>query len=122
MWVDAEDYVPLRLTMDVDAHHGREVRPVTIELLKQNFRRLPTGDEATPGAIFPTRVVMRIKGLTEALSEKDRKELEKSAAEVAKLKSEIANMPKAVQGMMQSQIDRMERMMGTADGGASPRP
>lgn len=118
MWVDAEHYVPLRLTTDVDAHHGREVRPVTIELLNQNLAQLTTGDGTTVGAIFPTRVVMRIKGLTEALSEKDRKDLEKSAAELAKLKSEIANMPKAVQGMMQSQIDRMEKMMGTGDGGS----
>jgi hypothetical protein len=118
MWVDAEHYVPLRLTMDVDAHDGREVRPVTIELLNQNLRQLATGDEAAPGAIFPTKVVMRIKGLTEAMSDKDRAEMEKAVAEVAKLKSEMANLPKSVQGMMQSQIDRLEKMVGTRDGGS----
>jgi hypothetical protein len=50
------------------------------------------------------------------MSDKDRAEMEKAVADVAKLKSEMANLPKSVQGMMQSQIDRLEKMVGTGDG------
>lgn len=111
LWLDFEYSVPLRLQFELEAREGDKVRLLTLELLNQDYVPIPVASEAR--RIFvPSRQVMRIRGLTEALSEKDRAELQAAVAEVKKLEAQMDQMPAAARGMIQGQIDRLKRMTG----------
>lgn len=111
VWIDAERYVMLRLQFEVEVKEGGKVRPLTIELRNQNYIAVPVPSKAG-SILLPTRQVMRITGLTETMSEKDRAEIQKAADEVAKLESQMDQMPAAARKMLQGQIDRLKKMTG----------
>lgn len=112
LWIDREFYLPLRLLFEVTAIHEGKTRPLTIELLNQNYIVIGTGDVPPYAIAVPTRQVARIKGLTETMSKKDRAEIEQAVAEVKKLEAQLDQMPAAARGMIESQIARLKQMTG----------
>jgi hypothetical protein len=109
LWIDAKQYVPLRLKMDGEAESDGKSMPITIEKLDQDYRQV--------GPLYePHRQVLRMTGAEAALDPKQREELEKSRAQMEELKAQLAEMPEAqrrfVEGRMKSAMEQMERMSG----------
>lgn len=117
MWVDEQEYVPLRLLMEgtVEAD-GRSV-PLTLEVLYQDYQ--------TTGSLYlPGTQVMRMAGIMEVAAtdpsqrrklEEARREVEKARAEMARMEAELAKMPPAarrmVEGQMEKSLARLDMML-----------
>lgn len=65
---------------------------------------------------FPRRQIMRIIGLTERMSAEDQAKIDEALAEIEKVRDQMEELPPAMRGMMQAQIDRLEAMSGQGDG------
>lgn len=116
LWIDTEDYVPLRLQMDGTAKTDDGDRPMTIEKLDQDFRQV--------GSLYePFHVVLRIAGLMGAMDPKERKEMEEAMKEMEDLEEKLKELPESQRKMIMSrmgpQIEMMEKM---AAGGAIEMP
>ncbi len=110
VWVDAEEYVPLKLQMDGIAKSGNETRPIRIEKLDEDYRKV-----ADSNMYESFRQVMRIGGI---LSVKDQKEMQKAQKEFAKFEKEMQQMPAAQRNMIMKQMGpQMEMMKKMASGG-----
>jgi hypothetical protein len=110
LWIDAEEYVPLKLQMDGIAKSGNETRPIRIEKLDEDYRTV-----ADSNMYESFRQVMRIGGI---LSAKDQKEMQKAQIEFAKFEKEMQQMPAAQRNMIMKQMGpQMEMMKKMASGG-----
>ena len=110
LWIDAENYVPLKLQMDGIATNGKEKRPVRIEKLDQDYRKV-----AGSGMYESFRQVMRIGGI---MSAQDQKEMQKAQKEFARFEKEMQQMPAAQRDMIMRQMGpQMEMMKKLASGG-----
>lgn len=97
LWVDKEMYVPLKLTMQGTMSAQGETRAVQIEKLDSDYR------EVEGSSMYePYRQVMSMGGV---MSDKDKKEMQKAQAELAKFEQQMAAMPESQRAMM-------EKMMG----------
>lgn len=110
VWIDAEEYVTLKMQMDGIAKSGNESRPIRIEKLDEDYRQVADSD-----MYEPFRQVMRIGGI---LSAKDQKEMQKAQKEFAKFEKEMQQMPAAQRNMIMKQMGpQMEMMKKMASGG-----
>jgi len=110
VWIDAEEYVTLRMQMDGIAKSGNESRPIRIEKLNEDYRTVADSD-----MYKSFRQVMRIGGI---LSAKDQKEMQKAQKEFAKFEKEMQQMPAAQRNMIMKQMGpQMEMMKKMASGG-----
>jgi len=110
VWFDAEEYVTLKMQMDGIAKNGNEKRPIRIEKLDQDYRKVPGS------SMYESfRQVMRIGGI---MSAKDQKEMQKAQMEFAKFEKEMQQMPEAQRNMIMRQMGpQMEMMKKMASGG-----
>lgn len=112
VWIDTDQYVLLRTKIDGDMEAKGEVRPMTIERVSEDYRQV--------GPMYePYRQVMRITGLMDALSEDDRKKLEKGRAEMAKAEEELAKMDAATRSMVEGQMEKARKMLASLEAGAA---
>ena len=108
LWIDTEQYVPLRLRMDGQVTRNNTVTPFTIERLDLDYRQV--------GPLYEShRQVMRLTGVMEGASAKDRKEMEKARKDLAKAKQQLADMPEGpqkamVMKMMKPHLEKFERL------------
>ncbi len=90
-WIDAEEYVPLRMTIELMSKQDDQEIPFTLEKLDEDYRHV--------GPLYePYRTITRITGLREALS-----------AQFAEMEKRLAELPPNTRAMIQSQ---MQNMMG----------
>jgi hypothetical protein len=87
IWFDAAEYVPVRLLMNGTMTADGKKTPISIELLQLDYER-------TGSLYMPRRHVMRLSGLTEAMTTdpKQRRDLEKARRDAAKMQGEMAQM------------------------------
>ena len=116
LWIDTEDYVPLRLKMDGTAKTHDGDRPMTIEKLDQDYRAV--------GSLYESHhQLMRISGVMDAMDPKERAEMEKAVKEMEDLEEKLKELPESQRKMIMSrmgpQIEMMEKM---AAGGAIEVP
>ncbi len=112
VWIDAEEYVTLRMSMEGDVEADGEKRSVTIERLLQDYKSV--------GPLYEShRQVMRMSGLMGDMDPKDREKLEEAAKQMEELESQLDQMPAAARGMIERQIEsaRSQMAMLTGDGG-----
>jgi hypothetical protein len=116
LWIDARDYVPLRLKMEGTMKTDEGDQPITIEKLDQDYRRVESLYE-------PFHQLLRISGLMGAMDPEDRKEMEEAMKEMEDLEEKLKELPESQRQMIMSrmgpQIEMMEKM---AAGGAIEVP
>lgn len=112
VWLDTEHYVPLRMKMDGTMEAEGQTKPITIERVSDDYRKV--------GPLYEShRQVMRISGMMEAMDPKERKKLEKARAEMEKMEAEIDKMPAAYRGMVEERLKQARQQMAMmADEGA----
>jgi len=110
MWVDANDYVPLRLKMDGILREGGESRPISIERHDQDYRRVPGCGSLN----HPFRTVMTISGMMTAEQEAQMREAQVQMAEMEK---QLQQMPAAQRDMVMRQMGPQMQMMKTMSAG-----
>jgi hypothetical protein len=108
LWVDKEQYVPLRLLMNLEVESDGKKMPMTIEKLDLDYKQV--------GPLYEShQQVYRLSGMMSGMSEKDRKDMEKAKKDMEKAKKELEKMPpeqqEMVKKMMGSQMDKLEQMM-----------
>ncbi|MGD8278590.1 MAG: hypothetical protein PVH00_11215 [Gemmatimonadota bacterium] len=104
LWLDADEYVPLRVRIEGVMEADGEERDVVIERLDQSYERA--------GPLYESRrQVMRLSGMMEALSPEDRKKMEEARAELEKLEAQMDQIPPAARGMVERQMDRMKTQL-----------
>lgn len=110
LWIDADEYVPLRLRMDGEIENHGQVSPMWIERLDQDYRQV--------GPMYePYRQVLRMSGLMAAMDEDQRRQMERAKAEMANMEDRIANLPPAQQEMVRRQMTQMAAMIERMTGG-----
>ena len=107
LWVDASEYVPLKMTMTGVMSEGGQQRPVSIERIQTDYREVP-GSKLYESY----RQSMTMSG---TLSDADRAQLEKAKVELEKLEQQMAEMPaqqrKMIEPMMGPRIEMMRQMI-----------
>jgi hypothetical protein len=96
LWIDTEEYVPLRIKIDGTVQSDGETRPVTIERLDTDYRRV------NGSAMYvPYGQVSRIKG---SFNAKQEDEMRQAQARLSKLDEQIANMSDTQKQMILSRM------------------
>jgi len=109
VWIDTEHYVPLKMAFDGLVDDGKgEPKDLTIEKLNLDYKQV--------GPLYePFREVARISGIMDAMTEDQRKEMEKAKKELAKAKEQLKSLPPDQQEMamrmMGGQIEKFEKMV-----------
>jgi hypothetical protein len=108
LWIDAAEYVPLRMSMDGTATSGGETRAITIEKHDRDYRQV--------GSLYmPYRQVVRIAGMMDAEQEAQMREAQQRMAE---LEVQMQQMPESQRQMMMNMVGpQMEMMKKMASGG-----
>lgn len=108
VWIDVDEYVPLRMKVDGSVRSGGKTTPMTIEKLDLDYRPV--------GTLFePHRQVMRIAGMMDAGQEA---ELRQAQQKMQEMERQVAQMPAAQREMiMRSMGPQMEMMKKMASGG-----
>jgi hypothetical protein len=111
VWIDADEYVPLRMVMDGLMDTDGAPRPVTIETLEQDYRKVPGSN-----MYEPYRQVMRLTG---EMADETKRQMEEARAQLAEFDKQLAEMPESqrqmMMNMMGEQIEMM-RKMAAGDG------
>ena len=110
MWLDADDFLVRKVTMDMDAQGPEGTpTPVHMEMIMEDYREVE-------GYLHPfvTRTVTQgLMGATDLDPEEVR-------AQLAELRSQLENVPEAqramVEGMLGAQIERLEGMLDEKGG------
>jgi hypothetical protein len=105
LWIDAEEYVPLRLKMDGIAKSGKKSQPMTIEKLDRKYSSID-------GKLYePHEQVMRLAGV---LSPEEEAKIKEAQVKLAEFQKQMEAMPTAQRDMimkrMGPQMKMMERM------------
>jgi hypothetical protein len=104
LWIDTEEYVPLRLRVEGAMEADGEVRDVVIEKLDQAYERA--------GPLYESRrQVMRISGLLEGMSPEDRKKMAKARADIEKMEAQMDQIPQAARGMVARQMEKAKAQL-----------
>lgn len=110
LWIDAVEYVPLRTRMDGVASSGVESRPMTIERIDSNYRKVPGSK-----MYEPYRQVMRFAGV---MSPAQQQEMREAQAKMTELDQQLAAMPEGQRQMIMRQMGpKMQMMKSMASGG-----
>jgi len=111
MWIDADNYVQLRLRMEGQMKAGKKSVPIVIELEERDY-------VFVNGLFEPRKKTMRITGLMGGmeLDPKEAKKVAKMRADMEKLKAQIAAMPPSQKAMIQGQLDKAQAMMDQMTG------
>ena len=110
-WIDAEEYVPLRLVMDGTMDTDGTPRPVTIENIERDYRTVPGSN-----MYEPYEQVMRLTG---EMADETKKQMEEARAQLEEFDKQMAEMPESQRKMMMSMMGEqieMMRKMAAGDG------
>ncbi len=111
MWIDAQEYVPLRTKIDGIAKSGGESRPITIEKFDSDYRTV-SGSRMYE----PYRQVMRMSGVMDAEQQAQMAEAQQKMAE---MEQQLQQMPPAQRQMVMNQMGpqmAMMKQMGSGGG------
>lgn len=108
LWLDTEYYVPLRLVMEGEVESEGRTAPLTIEKLDLDYR--------AHGPLYvPHREVFRLSGIMQAMSEKERREMEEAKKQLAEAEEQIKAMPpeqrEMVERMMGDKLEQLKKMV-----------
>jgi hypothetical protein len=110
IWIDAREYVPLRMTMEGTLTADGQTRPMTIENIQTDYRTVP-GSRMYESY----RQVMKISGMMDPAQEAEMREAVKQMAELEK---QMASMPASQRKMMEKMMGpQLEMMKSMASGG-----
>ena len=111
VWIDAAEYVPLRMVMDGTMDTDGTPRPVTIETIERDYREVPGSN-----MYEPYQQVMRLTG---EMADETKRQMEEARAQLAEFDKQLAEMPESqremMMNMMGEQIEMM-RKMAAGDG------
>ena len=110
MWVDANDYVPLRLKMEGVLREGGESRAISIERHDQDYRRVPGCGSLNR----PFRTVMTVSGMMTAEQEAQMREAQ---LQMAEMEQQLQQLPAAQRDMIMRQMGPQMKMMKTMAAG-----
>jgi hypothetical protein len=109
LWIDSQECVPLRLTMAGTMTSEGQTRPVVLERVSTDYRKV-----AGSKMYEPFRQVMRMKGVMTAQQER---ELAESQAQLADMEKQLAAMPPEQRNMiMQRMGPQLAAMESLASG------
>lgn len=111
VWIDAEQYVPLRMVMDGMMDTDGTPRPVTIENIERDYREVPGSN-----MYEPYQQVMRLTG---EMADETKRQMEQAREQLQEFDKQLAEMPESqrqmMMNMMGEQIEMM-RKMAAGDG------
>ncbi len=111
VWIDAEQYVPLRMVMDGTMDTDGTPRPVTIENIERDYREVPGSN-----MYEPYQQVMRLTG---EMADETKRQMEQAREQLQEFDKQLAEMPESqrqmMMNMMGEQIEMM-RKMAAGDG------
>ena len=111
VWIDADEYVPLRMVMDGTMDTDGTPRPVTIETIERDYRKVPGSN-----MYEPYQQVMRLTG---EMADETKRQMEEAREQLAEFDRQLAEMPESqrqmMMNMMGEQIEMM-RKMAAGDG------
>lgn len=111
VWIDAEQYVPLRMVMDGTMDTDGTPRPVTIENIERDYREVPGSN-----MYEPYQQVMRLTG---EMADETKRQMEQAREQLEEFDKQLAEMPESqrqmMMNMMGEQIEMM-RKMAAGDG------
>jgi len=108
-WVDSEQMVPLKLEMKGQMERDNEITPLTISKLDLDYHQ--------DGPLYESHTkIYQLSGIMEAMSKKEKKEMEKAMAELERAKEELANMTTEQKAMMEKfgmsgKMEQLEKML-----------
>lgn len=109
-WVDAAEYVPLRMVLKGIATEEDESRPIEMEKRDLDYRRVPDSN-----MYESYRQVMRIAGVMDAEQQAEMQEAQKQMAEMER---QLAQMPAGQRDMIMRQMGpQLEMVKKMASGG-----
>jgi len=115
MWIDTEEYVPLRGIVEGEAATGGPPQPMTIEILTRDYRRVE-------GMYEPFELVTRVSGMMDAIASADPEKIEEMRESMAKaemLEQQLAQMPpeqrRMVEPQMRAALAQLERLSEGGD-------
>ena len=97
IWIDAREYVPLRMTIEGSLTAEGQTRPMTMENIQADYRTVPGSN-----MYESYKQVMKISGMMGPAQEAEMRE---AAKQMAEFEQQMASMPPA-------QREMMEKMMG----------
>ncbi len=104
LWLDADEYVPLRLRIEGVMEKDGEKRDIVIERLDEAY-------EHTGPLYESRRQVMRLSGLMDAMSPDERKKMQKARADLEKMEAQMSQIPPAARGMVEKQMAKMKAQL-----------
>ena len=111
MWLSKDGYLPLKMRMEGTTAMEGQSRPVTIEMLASDFRKVPGSQ-----LLEPFRRVVSISGITAGIGDDQVAEARKAMAEFEK---QLAGMPESQREMMKSMMGpQLEQMRNLAQSGS----
>lgn len=111
MWLSKDGYLPLKMRMEGSTDVQGQSRPVTIEMLASDFRKVPGSR-----LMEPFRRVVNISGITAGIDDAQVAEAREAMAEFEK---QLASMPESQREMMKSMMGpQMEQMRNLAQSGS----
>ena len=110
MWIDTEEYVPLRMKMDGTLTADGETKPMSIENIQTDYRTVP-GSKMYESY----KRVMKMSGMLDAEQEA---QMQEAAQEMAELEKQMASMPASQRAMMEKMMGpQLEMMKNMSSGG-----
>ena len=110
-WIDADEYVPLKLVMDGTMDTDGTPRPVTIETIERDYRTVPGSN-----MYEPYEQVMRLTG---EMADETKRQMEEARAQLDEFDRQMAEMPESQRNMMMNMMGEqieMMRKMAAGDG------
>jgi hypothetical protein len=97
LWVDVNDYIPLKMSMEGIAKQGGESRDLKIEREDMEYRPVP----GCPAMQEPYRTVMRIAGV---MSPEEEAQMAEARVKLQEFESQLASMPEGQRNMIMRQM------------------
>ena len=109
VWVDTDKYVPLRMVMNGVMNTDGNDRPITMDILQQDYRDVPGSN-----MYESYRQVMRMNG---EMSDEMKAQMEQARAGLEEFEKQMASMPESQREMMMNMMgDQVEMMRKLAAG------
>jgi flavin-binding protein dodecin len=107
VWIDRDELLPRKMTMEGTVTREGEERPVTITALPRDYREVD-------GVVHPYRTEVRTEGLSPSMSPEER---ERMKASMEKMKKKMEQMSpeqrEMMEQMMGGRLEKMEEMLAT---------
>jgi len=110
MWIDTEEYVPLRMKMDGTLTVDGETKPMSIENIQTDYRTVPNSN-----MYESYKQIMKMSGM---LDPEQEAQMQEAAQQMAELEKQMASMPASQRQMMEKMMGpQLEMMRNMSEGG-----